>query len=299
MPKCIVCDDERHRDLYLTRDRHYGIPGEYRLIKCTTCSLVSLDPMLSDAELSKLYPNDYYAYQTRFEPNRLTQTLKRLLGVNNRTKDPNFSSPGTMLDVGCGSGWFLSRMRDQGWTVHGVEMSTAAAQLGREVRGLNIFAGPLEKAGFPTESFDYVRLNHSFEHMSQPGKVLGEIFRILKSAGKLFIGVPNIESANARLFGKYWWYLGPPVHTYNYSVRTLSSLLMKHGFKVERVVYNSDYSGVLGSAQIWWNRHNGRKSDDGFLYRNVVFKVLAQRVAKTFDLFKLGDAIEITASRNS
>src|ERR1700730_13797353 len=294
---CPLCATTHYSELYITRDRHYGISGNYRIVRCVNCSLIFLNPMYSDRELAVLYPSDYYAYQDLFKANGAKELLKKLLGFSIGTKDPFFKAPGTILDVGCGSGWFLEAMRSRGWATHGVEISESASRLGRESKGLQIFCGTLQDARFPSEYFDYVRSNHSFEHMSLPNETLEEIHRILKPEGKLLIGVPNVESLNGRIFKQYWWYLGAPVHPFTYSANTLSQMLVKHTFSVTNVTYNSDYSGILGSLQIWRNRNNLKKSSEGSLINNSVLKLTCHWGAKVVDLFRAGDAIEITSTK--
>ena len=111
--------------LYLAKDRHYGIPGLFRIVRCTVCSLIFLNPMPCDDELAALYPQDYYAYQsTSSGAQRWRDLAKKLFRVRTATRDPLFRAPGKMLDVGCGTGWFMREMRDQhGWSVYGVEVS--------------------------------------------------------------------------------------------------------------------------------------------------------------------------------
>ncbi|CCW35486.1 methylase involved in ubiquinone/menaquinone biosynthesis [Chthonomonas calidirosea] len=297
---CPLCNSRALRPLYITHDRHYGIPGEYRLDRCQSCTLVFLNPMPNEAALTRLYPSTYYAYQ-EFESTptarmRLKRLVKSLFMMHIGTKDPTFSKPGRLLDIGCGSGQFLYKMRQQGWEVYGVEVNEQAVAVGRAAE-LDIRHGNLLEAHFEANYFDYIRANHSFEHIVNPHETLEEIHRILKPEGKLLIGVPNIAGWNAQLFRKYWWYLGVPVHPYSYSVRTLTYLLQQHHFVVERVTYNSDYSGILGSLQIFLNRKNGKLSTEGLVFNNYALRVIAQRTAKLLDRLKLGDAIEITAHK--
>lgn len=297
LKKCLLCESENYTEIYQARDRHYGISGYYRVVKCTNCSLIFLNPMCSDEEISALYPKDYYAYQDNFQRSRWKDVVKTILRCRTGTGDPEFPTPGRILDLGCGSGWFLRGMRDQGWETHGVEISREAAELGRKTCGLDIFAGTLQQAAFPTQYFDYVRTNHSFEHISCPGETLDEIHRILQTDGKLLIAVPNVDSFNARIFRQYWWYLCAPVHFFNYSARTLSNFLNKHHFAVEKIAYRSDYSGILGSLQIWLNRSNGRKATEGSLFNNLLLRILCHWTAKFIDIFGMGDVIEITATK--
>lgn len=292
-----MCSSPLWEEMYTTRDRHYGIPGEFRVVRCLGCCLVFLNPMCSDEELAALYPASYYAYQDKFQTSAFKQGLKRALGLRIMTKDPRFAIPGRVLDIGCGSGWFLRTMQHRGWTAWGVEINEAAARVGRDLAGLNIFCGRLEQAGFPSEYFDYVRSNHAFEHMCHPREQLQEIRRILKPGGKLMLGVPNVESWPAKWFGRYWWYLGAPVHPFSYSVRTLTALLQENDFAIENVAYNGDYFGIVGSCQIWLNRHNGKTSSEGWLVNNPLLRLCSQWLMNMIDWAGQGDCIEVTSSR--
>ena len=296
---CPLCASTHLRPHYLTRDRHYGIPGNYRLAKCHECSLVFLNPLPTEAALSRLYPETYYAYQSFFgKTHFLKRLVKTLLFFRIGTKDPKFAEPGRVLDLGCGSGKFLYAYREKGWRTFGVEINSEAARLGREAAGLDIFAGNLMAAAFPRENFDYIRSNHSFEHIVNPNETLEEIRRVLKPHGKLLIGVPNIAGWNSKFFRRYWWYLRVPVHPFSYSVTTLSKMLQKHGFLVEKVTYNSDFTGILGSLQIVLNRHTQKVSSEGWLFNFFPMVVLSQWAAMLLDRLHQGDAIEIVCRKD-
>lgn len=255
--------------------------------------------MPDDSVLAELYPKNYYSYQDFFDQRSpLRQQLTRLLLPGLGTKDPRFDKPGSMLDLGCGSGQFMYKMRELGWKTQGVEISRDAAELGRKVANLDIFAGTLIEASLPGNSFNYVRSNHSFEHIYNPHDTLNEIYRILTPGGKLLVGVPNIDSLNARLFKKYWWYLGVPVHTFSYSPQTLSQMLESHGFVIDKIAFNSDYSGILGSIQIYLNRNTNKPSTEGVFFNSRLFRTISHLLANGVDLFRQGDAIEITAHKS-
>ena len=299
LDKCPLCESSNYGILYPEIiDRHYGISGEFIIAKCNNCSLVFLNPLPDDSILVNLYPEDFYAYQDLMpKKSLLKKVLRNVLLVGMDTKDPKFDNPGKILDIGCGSGQFLSKMKDKGWDCYGVEVSSDASEIGNKSADLNIFTGSLVDASFPSNHFEYIRSNHSFEHVYNPNETMSEIYRILKPGGKLFIGVPNIESLNAQIFGEYWWYLGAPVHTFNYSARTLTKMIEKHGLTVENVRCNSNYSGLLGSLQIYLNRTSHKLSTDGFMITNPVLIVVSHYLSKVIDLFRSGDAIEIISSK--
>jgi SAM-dependent methyltransferase len=293
---CPLCNGTQFGQLYSARDPHYGIPGFHRIVRCRECELVFLNPMYSDRELASFYPSDYYAYNTELKENRWKKLAKKLLGYWQGTKEPIFTQPGAFLDVGCGSGSFVERMRNAGWRSYGVDVNEEAVKTAQS-RGLQVFRGPLQSIGFESDCFDYIRASHSLEHVSCPHELLAEIRRILKPAGQLLIAIPNIDSASARLFHQHWYHLCPPVHTFNYSVKTIRSLLELHGFRIENLVFNSQYVGVLGSLQIWINRDSGKISSQGFFFESRLLRVITGWLEHLLDAIHQGDMIEVTATK--
>jgi SAM-dependent methyltransferase len=255
-----------------------------------------LDPIPTAEELMSFYAEDYYAYRAKKRDNKLKDFAKKLLKTKIQTHNPRFLRPGKFLDIGCGSGEYLEIMRAKGWNVRGVEPSKFGAEEGRR-SGLDIFNGTLPEAKFATDSFDYVRSNHSFEHIPNPTEVLNEIHRILKPGGKLFVGLPNIGSVPYRIFGRYWWYLGAPVHTYNYTVPAISALMRQASLEIDTIYFNSNYVSLLGSLQIYANRHNGKNSDEGRLIKNPALMLFANTMMRVLDLMRQGDAIEVIAHK--
>lgn len=291
---CICCGSTSFAHHLTGWDYHYGAAGEFTSVRCEGCGLVRIDPMLRADQLALLYPQDYYSFRSPELPGAVKQAIKRVIGLGRRTLLPRFEKAGVMLDVGCGAGQYLLEMRHRGWQVFGSELSSQAAQAGRAV-GLDIRSGELTDAGFESGMFDFVRLNHSFEHIPNPGEILDEIRRIIKPTGWLFIGVPNSAGLMAKLFGRYWWYVGLPVHTYTYNPANLRGLLARHGFHTEKVRFHSDYGGVLGSVQILLNRNSAPRTSDGRVIRSAALRLPAQYLARTLDFLRAGDCIELLA----
>ena len=258
--------------------------------------------MYEDEELAALYPSDYYAFTDRFAVSGVRPSVRaKLSGLltppEHKTRDPKFERPGRMLDIGCGAGWFISQMRDQGWEVKGVEPNIAAAEFGRSKEGLDIFPGSLLEANFPPRAFDYVRMNHSLEHMAHPNEILDEVYRILADQGKLMIGVPNRDSFAARVFGRFWYHLALPLHAFTYSVQTLSQMLTKHNFEVEKVAFNTEQTPLLAGLQIYLTRHRASPSFHGRLAGNRLAIFLSYWAARLQNSLHVSDVIEITATK--
>lgn len=293
VPGCPVCGSTRESGRFDARDPHYGNPGRWWLRCCADCGSYSLDPMPSDTELLRMYPPESY-YAFRIAPERpLRAGLRRVLGAATETREPAFGAPGSVLDFGCGAGDFLLKMKAAGWSCAGVEVSDAAVEVARS-NGIRVERGV---ATYPSSSFDYVRANHSLEHVSNPREVLEDMYRVLKPGGTLFLGVPTNESQNARLFGEHWWYLGTPVHPVTFSTRGLLALVRDVGFLPTRVSTNSDFGSTAGSLQIFLNRNSTRASSQGIIFALKPLLLLGQWVAKLQDAFGVGDKLEIIARR--
>lgn len=293
---CPACLSTQIEPYIVSVDYHYGIDGEFATSRCVRCGTAFINPMPSALDLGVLYPDDYYSYQTPILEGPARRLMRTVFRYPRVFTLPKFAKPGTMLDIGCGAGHYLLEMKRKGWTVFGAELSRGAAEAGRRA-GLDIRGGELTEGSFSPKMFDFIRSNHSFEHIPNPDEVLQVIKGLLKDDGKLFIGIPNFDGLWPTIFGKYWWNFGLPVHTFNYTQKGISAILDRNGFKVERIVHSSDYSGLVGSRQIQVNAQKGLRRSDGNIMSNKLLRMPAHYISKFTDLFRRGDCIEVIASK--
>jgi SAM-dependent methyltransferase len=113
---------------------------------------------------------------------------------------------GTILDVGCASGLFLTEAVNAGWRVTGLEpaevlFSQANARLGGQGK---VICKTLEQADLAQDSFDAITLWDVLEHVSDPVATLIRCRTLLKANGFVFLNVPDLDSLQARILGKSW-----------------------------------------------------------------------------------------------
>lgn len=297
----VACKSKRIIKLYKdVPDRHYHIRGKYTLYKCKQCGLIFLNPMLTASELDKCYSETYYSY-VNFMKKDKRSWFKKLYDKITLEKmyTPGLPRKAKILDIGCGSGKWLYDMKQKGYIVSGCEVSETAAKTGKETAGIDIFPGQLIDSNYKSKNFDYIRMHHSFEHIYNPNETLQEIKRILKDNGRLYIAVPNIDSWWGNIFKQYWYYLGAPIHVYNYSKNSLMKILEQNGFKVTKIKYNGVYNGLTGSIQILVNsRKTGNlTSSQGMIISSKVACILGTYISKIANLLGRGDCIEIIAKK--
>ena len=140
-----------------------------------------------------------------------------------------------VLDVGCGPGHFLVKMRAAGWEVCGIEPNPKAAAA-VAAAGLDVRVGMLETLALPEGHFDAVSLHHVIEHLHDPIATLRLCLRVLKPGGVITVATPNFEAAGHRVFGPDWFPLIPPRHLVLFTAASLSCALAAAGFQPEPAI---------------------------------------------------------------
>jgi 2-polyprenyl-3-methyl-5-hydroxy-6-metoxy-1,4-benzoquinol methylase len=141
------------------------------------------------------------------------------------------AAKGNLLDIGCGSGRFLSIMRRAGWQVSGIEPDPRAAAVARDRHGIEVCAATLDEARLPAGSFDAIVLSHVIEHVPDPAALLAAARRLLRPGGMLALSTPNLESRGHDRFGVAWVHLDVPRHLQLFSEHSLAALLDRAGFE--------------------------------------------------------------------
>lgn len=114
--------------------------------------------------------------------------------VENYVDPLNLPKDASILDLGCGPGYFLDEMKKRDYTnIVGVTLSPGDIKLcedkGHKIKKYDLSFLP-QKDGYYDESVDFIFLRHALEHSPYPIFSLIEYNRILKQGGKMYIEVP-------------------------------------------------------------------------------------------------------------
>lgn len=107
---------------------------------------------------------------------------------------------GSILDIPCGSGAFLRRLLDGGYTTCGADIIPHEAV---PPDAKFIAADMNDPLPYKGASFDAVVSIEGIEHIRRPFDFIGECARILKPGGLLILTTPNISSLRSR----WRWFL--------------------------------------------------------------------------------------------
>lgn len=134
-----------------------------------------------------------------------------------------------ILDFGCNTGFFVGYLQKDGFDAYGIDMSEDSIEFGmkRGVKNLLVGKTPLP---YTNESFDIILALDVIEHIEHQDEAIKDLYRLLKPGGKAIIMVPAFM---------FMWGLQDEVahHFRRYTKPTLKDVVLRNGFKIERISY--------------------------------------------------------------
>ena len=234
--RCILCNSSKRELLFQQ--------GTWKVYRCSGCGLGFLDPQPSENELHELYQSSYF-YDQYDEGLALgsPEMARRLSQESHRIRFfRGLKKQGTILDIGCGMGYFLNACRAYGYHVEGIDISDDSASYVRETLNIPVITGKVESLQYENESKDIITMWHFLEHAADPRVYLKKTWEWLKPQGLLVVDAPNYEGTDAVKTWDNWKGWSLPYHLYHFTEKTLCDMLSKHGFKVVRKKdYLSEY----------------------------------------------------------
>ena len=110
----------------------------------------------------------------------------------------NIPAASRVLDIGCGDGILMARLRDQkGVDVRGLEIDAANVAAAME-RGLTVVQGDADSdlIDYPDDSFDIAILSQTLQTTRRPQQIIAELLRI---APRAFVSFPNFAYWRVRM----------------------------------------------------------------------------------------------------
>ncbi len=207
------------------------IPG---LSECVSCGFVFRP--VSHEQITDSHDDAYFddysdgrAYLDE-EPERRHEADQRVRWLAGCGLTP----PGRLLEIGSAAGHFVAAAGEAGWSASGIETNDTVAEHGRAALGVDVRTGFIEDQSLEDGSYDVIAMWHVLEHIPEPLPILQQLWRACKPSGHLMLEVPNRSSREAEVMGADWPHWAPHAHVSHFTPPTLSLLLERSGFEIER-----------------------------------------------------------------
>ena len=154
---------------------------------------------------------------------------------------------GSLLDIGCGTGYFISHLKSKGWKVHGTEpdpdaRNIASQQLGQEISdSAGIF-------NLRKDQFDAITMWHVLEHVYELDDYLHRIALLIREGGSFIVAVPNYTCYDASKYQENWAAYDVPRHLWHFSPNAITKLIEGYGFSLitrKRMPFDPFYISII------------------------------------------------------
>lgn len=226
---CPVCRSDRQREVLEEPD--YLFPtGVLRLVACSQCGLVFLNPHLTLEAIVQLEDaSDAYETDAVDTEREIKARVELLRGLTRSSTET-----GRLLDVGCKRGLMLCAAQRVGWNPVGVEFSHVTAAKAREAARVPVYT---DLAHVPRHGgFDLILAWHVLEHTTDPLSFLTHIRELLARQGSLALQVPSFSFADEFRKQGRLGSLVCAVHNLYFTERTLADTLRCAGLEPHTVV---------------------------------------------------------------
>ena len=195
---CKVCEG-RH---IVTRYRiRHSAEDDFKLLECSDCGFRFIDAR--DELPAQVVDQE----GTGADRERTAATVAGGLESNSERIDRNasllvehMSKDGALLDVGCGAGGFLDRVRNSCGHLEGVEIDAQRRDFTRS-RGFKVSPHPLEHPSWDAKlaHFDAVTLWDVIEHVNDPLALTRRINALLRTGGVVLMDTPSRDGLFYRI----------------------------------------------------------------------------------------------------
>lgn len=252
---CNVCGTANYRIMAVLKSEIDQ--AEYKAVKCLNCGLIFTHPMpsLNAEKLQTLYDDEYTETQRAIAVNGQTSQMLRTATHQQMDIVEQYVAKGKALNIGA-MGEAITILKDRGWDLQIVEVSSYAAETARKLWGLNVITSRIEDFEDLPETYAFIKMGHVIEHLIDPHVVIKKLASMLQTGGVILIDTDNaaglktqIEFAVRRLLGeplagklvrkltgknlnKRYGRLTPPEHVYSFAEKSLTRLLESAGFEI-------------------------------------------------------------------
>ncbi|MCX6056675.1 MAG: class I SAM-dependent methyltransferase [Chloroflexi bacterium] len=232
---CPVCDSPRSSFLF---EKDW-----FRYVQCRNCSMVYMNPRMNLAATHSFYNSNANAIYNEAKFKEVPGEIHIDDQINHGNMEMldqyRNHQKGVFLEIGSAKGALLSKAREMGYEIYGLELNQVNCEYARRKLGDTILNMDLSEARFEAGKFDVVYMRDVIEHIANPNSFLHEVSRITKPGGLIFLETHNIESWINRFARERHVVIFGFEHPNHWSPKTLGLALSQNGYVVQKTMYAS------------------------------------------------------------
>jgi len=268
--KCPLCGSVKLKPKFVCTD-YFVSKENFELYSCLDCGFLFTQNFPSGDTIGRYYEASEYVSHSDTKQgiaNKLYHAVRKYMLLK-KVKLVSLRSgkqTGKVLDIGCGTGYFLNVAKQKGWETMGIEKSEPARKIAMNRFGLTV-KSEAELYNLPQESFDIITLWHVLEHLENLCEMMDIIHRLLLPNGIAVIAVPNCSSYDAQHYQTYWAGYDVPRHLWHFTPQTMNLLTNKSNFQItcqKPLYFDSFYVSLLSE------KHKGSRNAEALVKAFII-----------------------------
>lgn len=249
---CPVCGSANIKSFLECCD--FCTSGEtFKIVKCENCGFAFTQQFPDEETIGRYYDTPAYISHSDTKKgiiNTVYHIVRKAMLQKKADLTEQYATPGdkrTLLDIGCGTGYYAATMKRRGWETVGIEKNKSAANFTIKHHGIKTLP-PNELTNLGDGQFDAIALWHVLEHLQDLSLTAKTLKRILKPDGTLIIALPNEQSYDALHYKNYWAAWDVPRHLWHFSPDTFEKFITQYGFtiiKKKKMPFDGFYISML------------------------------------------------------
>lgn len=228
----------KNNNAFIVKD--HSVSGEeFQLKYHIDFKLMQTLPQPSEDNLHSYYKSEDYISHTDSKRNLFEKAYHFVRNIALKKKLKLINSFNTddkeLLDIGCGTGDFLSIAKNANWNVTGIEPNEQAQKIANSKTNNSVYNN-MQLHHLKENSFDVITLWHVLEHLPNLEMHVYRLERLLKPNGKIVVAVPNYKSYDAAYYKSFWAAYDVPRHLWHFTKESIKILFSRYDMKVEKIL---------------------------------------------------------------